>query len=128
MGEFTATNGRGKTLAAALTDIFTVTNFGIALISALIGYMVFEYLRKKLYVSFFLLDRAPRTSVFFDGFRVMDRAQIHLTQENPHQHVFSESRSASYSPCRSTRSRGHWHLDTTRRSPAGQRTFCPGGG
>jgi hypothetical protein len=48
MGEFTATNGRGKTLAAALTDIFTVTNFAIALISALIGYMVFEYLRKKL--------------------------------------------------------------------------------
>jgi hypothetical protein len=48
MGEFTATNGRGKTLAAALTDIFTAANFGIALISALIGYMVFEYLRKKL--------------------------------------------------------------------------------
>ena len=48
MGEFNRTNGRGKTLAAALTDIFTVTNFAIALISALIGYMVFEYLRKKL--------------------------------------------------------------------------------
>ena len=48
MGEFTATNGRGKTLAAALTDIFTAANFAIALISALIGYLVFEYLRKKL--------------------------------------------------------------------------------
>jgi hypothetical protein len=48
MGEFTASNARGKTLASALIDIFTVTNFGIALVSALIGYLVFEYLRKKL--------------------------------------------------------------------------------
>ena len=48
MGEFTASNGRGKSFSAALTDIFTVTNFAIALISALIGYLVFEYLRKKL--------------------------------------------------------------------------------
>jgi hypothetical protein len=48
MGEFTATNGHDKTVAAALVDIFTVTNFAIALISALIGYLVFEYLRRKL--------------------------------------------------------------------------------
>jgi hypothetical protein len=48
MGEFTASNGRGKTLAVALIDIFTRTNLLIALISALIGYVVFEYLRKKL--------------------------------------------------------------------------------
>jgi hypothetical protein len=48
MGEFTVANGRGKTLAAALMDIFTVPNFAIALISALIGYLVFEFLRKKL--------------------------------------------------------------------------------
>jgi hypothetical protein len=48
MGEYTATNGHGKTMASALTDIFTVTNFGIALVSALIGYLVFEYLRNKL--------------------------------------------------------------------------------
>jgi hypothetical protein len=48
MGEFTVANGRGKTLAAALTDIFTVTNFAIALVSAIIGYLVFEFLRKKL--------------------------------------------------------------------------------
>ena len=48
MGEFTASNSHGKTLASALSDIFTATNFGIALISALIGYLVFEYLRKKL--------------------------------------------------------------------------------
>ena len=48
MGEFTASNGHDKTVAAALVDIFTVTNFAIALISALIGYLVFEYLRRKL--------------------------------------------------------------------------------
>jgi hypothetical protein len=48
MGEFTATNGPGKGLVFALKDIFTGTNFLIAVISALIGYIVFEYLRKKL--------------------------------------------------------------------------------
>lgn len=48
MGEFTASNGRGKTLAFALHDIFTTTNFVIALVSALIGYVIFETLRHKL--------------------------------------------------------------------------------
>jgi len=47
MGEFTRTNGQEKTLAFALRDIFTVTNFTIAMIAALIGYAVFESLRKK---------------------------------------------------------------------------------
>jgi hypothetical protein len=47
MGEFTVANGRGKSFAAALTDIFTGTNLVIAMISALIGYVGFEYLRKK---------------------------------------------------------------------------------
>lgn len=47
MGEFTVANSRGKTLAFAINDIFTVTNFVIAMISAVIGYVVFEYLRKK---------------------------------------------------------------------------------
>jgi hypothetical protein len=47
MGEFTVANGRGKTLGAALADIFTSTNFLIAVFSALIGYLVFEYLRKR---------------------------------------------------------------------------------
>jgi hypothetical protein len=47
MGEFTASNERGKTLAFALHDIFTATNFAIAMISALIGYVLFEHLRKK---------------------------------------------------------------------------------
>jgi hypothetical protein len=48
MGEFTHTNGQGKTFAFAINDILTFTNFAIACISGLIGYVVFEYLRKKL--------------------------------------------------------------------------------
>lgn len=48
MGEFNHTAGQGKTLAAALTNIFTTANFSIAIIAALIGYVVFEFLRKKL--------------------------------------------------------------------------------
>jgi hypothetical protein len=48
MGEFTHANGQGKSLAFALYDIFTATNFVIAMISAMIGYVVFEYLRKRL--------------------------------------------------------------------------------
>ena len=47
MGEFTHANGRGKTLAFALHDIFTPTNFAIACVSGLIGYVTIEYLRKK---------------------------------------------------------------------------------
>jgi hypothetical protein len=48
MGEFTRSNGDGKTLSYALHDILTVTNFMIAILSAMIGYAVFETLRKKL--------------------------------------------------------------------------------
>jgi hypothetical protein len=48
MGEFTYANERGKSLLAALFDIFTAANLVIALVSAVIGYLVFEYLRKKL--------------------------------------------------------------------------------
>ena len=48
MGEFTHTNGQGKSLFFAVQDIFTAANFLIAVITALIGYVVFEYLRKKL--------------------------------------------------------------------------------
>lgn len=48
MGEFTASNGAGKTFAYAVHDIFTKTNLLIAAISATIGYGVFEYLRKRL--------------------------------------------------------------------------------
>jgi hypothetical protein len=48
MGEFTRKNGQGKTFAFALHNIFTGTNFFIACVSGMIGYVVFEYLRKKL--------------------------------------------------------------------------------
>jgi hypothetical protein len=48
MGEFNRTAGQGKTLAAALADIFTLANFGIAILAAIVGYLVFEFLRKKL--------------------------------------------------------------------------------
>jgi hypothetical protein len=47
MGEFNRTAGSGKTFAVALYDIFTLRNFAIAIIAASIGYVVFEYLRKK---------------------------------------------------------------------------------
>ena len=48
MGEFRVANGRGKTLVYAIQDIFTGTNFLIAIVRALFGYVVFEYLRKRL--------------------------------------------------------------------------------
>jgi Na+/melibiose symporter-like transporter len=48
MGEFTRSAGKGKTLAFALHDVVTGANFAIALGSALVGYLVFEFLRKKL--------------------------------------------------------------------------------
>jgi hypothetical protein len=49
MGEFTRTNNPdGKTILWALNDIFTTTNFLIAIISGLIGNVVFEFLRRRL--------------------------------------------------------------------------------
>ena len=48
MGEFTHANSRGKTLSWALHDIFTITNFSIGLTSAAIGYVVFEFWRRRL--------------------------------------------------------------------------------
>jgi hypothetical protein len=47
MGEFTHANAQGKSLVFAIRDIFTTTNLVIAIISGLIGYVVFEYLRKR---------------------------------------------------------------------------------
>jgi len=47
MGEFTHANAQGKSLVFAVTDIFTINNFVIALISGLIGYVVVEFLRKR---------------------------------------------------------------------------------
>jgi hypothetical protein len=48
MAEFSRTNGPGKTFAFAIEDIFTGINLAIAFISGLIGYVVVEYLRKKI--------------------------------------------------------------------------------
>ena len=47
MGEFTRANGQGKSLAFAIKDIFTIANLSIGIISGLIGYVIVEYLRKK---------------------------------------------------------------------------------
>lgn len=47
MGEFEKANSRGKGFAPAFEDIFTYRNFTIAVISGLIGYVVFEFLRKR---------------------------------------------------------------------------------
>jgi hypothetical protein len=47
MGEFTRASGRGKSLAFAVKDIFTLNDVVIALISGLIGYVVVEFLRKR---------------------------------------------------------------------------------
>ena len=49
MGEFNrsgAANGKG--LLWAVGDILTAGNFAIAMVAALIGYLVVEYLRRKL--------------------------------------------------------------------------------
>ena len=48
MGEFSR-SGRGldNGLAWAVADVFTPTNFLIAVIAAMIGYVVFEFLRSK---------------------------------------------------------------------------------
>jgi hypothetical protein len=48
MGEFTNTNGPGKSFAFAIKDIFTGTNFVIAVFSGMIGYIVVEYLRNRI--------------------------------------------------------------------------------
>lgn len=48
MGEFTRSHlGQEKGLIWALGDIFTLTNFIIAIVAAFIGYIVFEYFRKR---------------------------------------------------------------------------------
>jgi hypothetical protein len=49
MGEFDKSgNGQRKGFVWALNDIFTEPNFIIAIIAAIVGYIVFEYWRKKL--------------------------------------------------------------------------------
>jgi len=49
MGELERSGaGRGKGLVWAIEDVFTVANFEVAVISALIGYVLVEFLRNKL--------------------------------------------------------------------------------
>ena len=48
MGEFKRSGmGRTRGMAWALGEILTAANFEIALIAALIGYVLFEFLRNK---------------------------------------------------------------------------------
>jgi hypothetical protein len=48
MGEFERSGvGQTRGLAWAIGDVFTTANFGIAMIAALIGYILFEFLRKR---------------------------------------------------------------------------------
>ena len=49
MGEFERSgSGPRHGLAWAMEDIFTASNFAIAMIAAFLGYIFFEFLRKKL--------------------------------------------------------------------------------
>ena len=49
MGEFES-SGRARTrgLAWAVRDVFTSANFAIAIVAALFGYVLFEFLRNRL--------------------------------------------------------------------------------
>jgi len=49
MGEYNKFGNGRKGLLFALTDVFTAANFMIAIIAAIVGYIVFEFLRKKFY-------------------------------------------------------------------------------
>jgi len=49
MGEFERSGmGQKRGLAWAIADVFTSANFEIATLAALVGYIVFEFLRKRL--------------------------------------------------------------------------------
>ena len=48
MGEFERSGiGQKRGVAWAIGDFFTAANFGIAMVAALVGYSLFEFLRKK---------------------------------------------------------------------------------
>jgi hypothetical protein len=52
MGEFERSgSGQKRGLLWALKDIFTTANGEIAIIAALIGYVLFEFLRKKFFTD-----------------------------------------------------------------------------
>ena len=48
MGEFERSGmGQKRGLAWAIADVFTTANFQIAMVAALMGYGLFEFLRRK---------------------------------------------------------------------------------
>jgi hypothetical protein len=48
MGEFERSGlGAKRGLIWAIEDVFTAANFEVAMVAALIGYLLFEFLRKK---------------------------------------------------------------------------------
>jgi uncharacterized protein with PQ loop repeat len=48
MGEYSHSGlGQTKGLLWAMEDMFTLTNFAIAIVLALIGYLIFDYLLKR---------------------------------------------------------------------------------
>jgi hypothetical protein len=48
MGEFERSGlGPKRGVVWAIMDVFTTVNFGIALTAGLLGYLIFEFLRKK---------------------------------------------------------------------------------
>jgi hypothetical protein len=48
MGEFERSGmGQRRGLAWAIEDVFTAANLEIAMVAALVGYILFEFLRKK---------------------------------------------------------------------------------
>jgi hypothetical protein len=48
MGEFERSGmGRKRGLAWAIADVFTSANFAIAALAAVVGYILFEFLRKR---------------------------------------------------------------------------------
>lgn len=47
MGEFDRSNRAGKSWSAALVNILTLQNLSIAVVSATVGFFVFEQLRGK---------------------------------------------------------------------------------
>jgi len=48
MGEFERSGmGRKRGLAWAIADVATTANFAIGIVAALVGYIVFEFLRKR---------------------------------------------------------------------------------
>jgi hypothetical protein len=48
MGEFERSSmGQKRGLVWAINDVLTAANFEIALVAALVGYVLFEFLRKK---------------------------------------------------------------------------------